>query len=153
MKYIRAMLLSLIIGFFLSYFIFKQYKNYNGIAVYKEGDEYFFLENGVYNSKNDMEKNSINLENYIYRKEDNKYYMYVGITKNKDNLTKMTNYFKNKSIDTSVKKFYISSTKFSESINNLDNILINSDDEIVINEIINQGLTKYEEIILNGNKN
>ena len=139
MKYIRAMLLSLIIGFFLSYFIFKQYKNYNGIAVYKEGDEYFFLENGVYNLKNDMEKNSINLENYIYRK--------------KDNLTKMTNYFKNKSIDTSVKKFYISSTKFSESINNLDNILINSDDEIVINEIINQGLTKYEEIILNGNKN
>ena len=69
MKYIRAMLLSLIIGFFLSYFIFKQYKNYNGIAVYKEGDEYFFLENGVYNLKNDMEKNSINLENYIYRKE------------------------------------------------------------------------------------
>ena len=69
-----------------------------------------------------MEKNSINLENYIYRKEDNKYYMYVGITKNKDNLTKMTNYFKNKSIDTSVKKFYISSTKFSESINNLDEI-------------------------------
>ena len=63
MKYIRAMLLSLIIGFFLSYFIFKQYKNYNGIAVYKEGDEYFFLENGVYNLKNDMEKNI-----YIERK-------------------------------------------------------------------------------------
>ena len=153
MKYMRAMLLSLVIGFFLSYFIFKQYKNYNGITVYKEGDEYFFLEKGIYDSKVDMEKNSINLENYIYRKEDNKYYMYVGITKNKDNLTKMTNYFKNKNIDTSIKKFYISSTKFSESINNLDNILINSDDEIVINEIINQGLTKYEEIILNGNKN
>ena len=100
-----------------------------------------------------MEKNSINLENYIYRKEDNKYYMYVGITKNKDNLKKMKNYFNNKNIDTNSKKFYISSTKFSESINNLDNILINSDDEIVINEIINQGLTKYEEIILNGNKN
>ena len=26
-------------------------------------------------------------------------------------------------------------------------------DEVVINEIINQGLNKYEEIILNGSKN
>ena len=153
MKYMRAMLLSLVIGFFLSYFIFKQYKSYNGITVYKEGDEYFFLERGVYDSKTDMEKNSINLENYIYRKENNKYYMYVGITKNKDNLKKMKNYFNNKNIDTNSKKFYISSTKFSESINNLDNILVNSNDEIVVYEIINQGLSTYEEIILNDSKN
>lgn len=152
MKYMRAMLLSLVIGFFLSFFVFKQYKNYNGVTVYKEGDEYFFLERGIYDSKSDMEKNSINLENYIYRKEADKYYMYVGITKNKDNLAKITKYFKNKNIDVTEKKFYISSAKFSESINNLDNILINSDDEIVINEIINQGLNKYEEIILNGSK-
>ena len=149
-KYIHAMLLSLVIGFFLSYFIFKQYKGFNGITVYKEGDEYFFLQQGIYDSKEEMEKNSINLENYIYRKEDDKFYMYVGITKNRDNVQKMIEYYKNKNIEVSMKQFYISSNKYKEIITNLDNILINSNDEVVINEIINQGLSKYEEIILNG---
>ena len=100
-----------------------------------------------------MEKNAINLENYVYRKDNNKYYMYVGITKNKDNATKMKKYYESKSLNVEEKTFYISNKKFNESIENLDNILVNSNDEVVINEIINQGLNKYEEIILNGSKN
>lgn len=146
MKNLYTILLSLIIGFFLSYFIFRQYKDFNGITVYKEGNEYFFLECGIYNSKDEMEKNSINLENYIYRKDGDKYYMYIGITKNKENAKKMTDYYQKNNINVSTKQFYIVNTKLSEAINNLDNILINSNDEIVINEIINQGLSKYEEI-------
>ena len=47
----------------------------------------------------------------------------------------------------------INNNKFKASIVNLDNILVNSSDEVVVNEIINQGLNKYEEIILNGSKN
>lgn len=152
-KYFLTISISLIIGFFLSFFLLNQYKDYNGIAVYNEGEEYIFLELGTYNSSEEMEKNAINLENYVYRKDNNKYYMYVGITKNKDNATKMKKYYESKNLNVEEKTFYISNKKFNESIENLDNILVNSNDEVVINEIINQGLNKYEEIILNGSKN
>ena len=65
-------------------------------------------------------------------------------------LEQIKKYYEGKSINVEIKDFYISSNKFSETIDNLDNILINSSDEVVITEIINQGLNKYEEIILNG---
>ena len=149
-KYFKAILVSLIIGFFLSYFFLTQYKDFKGITVSTEGDEYYFLSNGKYSSKEEMENSGVNLENYVYRKDGINYYMYVGITKNKDNAEKMKNYYASKNINVEVKDFYISSNKFKEAIDNLDNILINSNDEIVITEIINQGLNKYEEIILNG---
>ena len=114
------------------------------------GDEYYFLLLGKYSSKEEMEEAGVNLENYVYRKDGINYYMYVGITKNKENAEKMKKYYNSKNIESSIKEFYISNKSFSEAIDNLDNILINSDDEVVITEIINQGLNKYEEIILNG---
>ena len=149
-KYFKSVLVSLIIGFFLSYFLLTRYKDFKGITVSNEGDEYYFLSLGKYSSKEKMEEAGVNLENYVYRKDGINYYMYVGITKNKDNIEKMKNYYISKNINVSVNEFYISSDKFSEAIDNLDNILINSNDEVVITEIINQGLNKYEEIILNG---
>lgn len=149
-KYFKAIFVSLIIGFFLSYFFLTQYKGFKGITVSNEGDEYYFLANGQYSSKEEMDSAGVNLENYVYRKDGINYYMYVGITKNKDNAEKMKNYYASKNINVEIKDFYISSNKFSEAIDNLDNILINSNDEVVVTEIINQGLNKYEEIILNG---
>ena len=149
-KYFKAIFVSLIIGFFLSYFFLTQYKDFKGITVSNEGDEYYFLSNGEYSSKEEMEQSGVNLENSVYRKDGVNYYMYVGITKNKDNAEKMKNYYASKNINVEIKDFYISSNAFKEAIDNLDNILINSNDEIVITEIINQGLNKYEEIILNG---
>lgn len=151
-KYLTTIMISLVIGFFLSYFLLKQYNGYNGIAVYNEGYEYYFLEYGKYESKQELETSAINLENYVYRKDGNLYYMYIGITKNKNNASKMQKYYKNKNYETEVKTFFISNKKFNEIIDNLDNILINSNDEVVINEIINQGINKYEEVILSGSK-
>lgn len=152
-KNLLIILISIIIGFFLSSFLLRQYGDYEGITVYNEGEEYYFLELGTYKNKEEMDNSAINLENYIYRKENDLYYMYIGITKNKENVEKMQKYFNNKNYQTEVKTFFITSKKFRQSIENLDNILINSNDEVVINEIINQGLNKYEEVILNGGKN
>ena len=149
-KNIKAILISLVIGFFLSYFLLTRYKSFKGITVSNIGEEYYFLANGKYSSKEEMEKSGVNMDNYVYRKDGGNYYMYVGITKNKDNAEKIKKYYGSKDVDLDIKQFYISSKDFSEAISNLDNILINTEDEVVITEIINQGLNKYEEIILNG---
>ena len=150
-KYFKAVLISLIIGFFLSYFLLTRYKDFKGITISNSGDLYYFLSYGKYKSKSEMENKGVSLENYVYRKDGIYYYMYIGITKNKENTEKIKNYYSSKGIDVSVEEFYISSNKLSDAISNLDNILISSEDEVVITEIINQGLNKYEEIILNGN--
>lgn len=149
-KYFLVILISIVIGFFLSYFILTRYSDFKGIGVYNEGNEYYLLEYGSYNSKEELENKAIDLENYVYRVANGKYYMYIAISKNYDNILKMQKYYKNKNCVTEIKNFFISNKTFNEVIENLDNILVNSDDEVVINEIINQGLNKYEEVILNG---
>lgn len=149
-KYLKAIFISLLIGFFLSYFLLTRYKDFKGVAISAEGDVYYFLFLGKYSSKEDMENASVSLENYVYRKDGVNYYMYVGITKNKENANKLKSFYSTKNVELEIKEFYINNKKFGDAIDNLDNILINSDDEVVITEIINQGLNKYEEIILNG---
>ena len=62
-KYITLMFISLIIGFFLSYFFLTEYKDFKGIKVASEADEYYFLQYGIYNSKEELEKDSIGLLN------------------------------------------------------------------------------------------
>lgn len=149
-KYLLIILISIIIGFFMSLFVLKNYDGLGSIAVYNSGDEYYLFQRGVYATKEEMEKNAINLENYIYRKEDNKYLMYIAITGNENNIDRIKKYYEDKSIKVEVKNVFISNKKFKEAIDNLDNILVNSNDEVVLNEIINQGLSKYEEVVLNG---
>ena len=53
-KYFKAIFVSLIIGFFLSYFFLTQYKDFKGITVSNEGDEYYFLTNGKYSTSKDI---------------------------------------------------------------------------------------------------
>ena len=68
-KYFLTVLVSLVIGFFLAYFLLTQYKDFKGITVSSNGDEYYFLLLGKYSSKEEMEEAGINLENYVYRKD------------------------------------------------------------------------------------
>ena len=121
--------------------------------VYKEGEMLYFVEYGVFNNYNEMEANTINLENYIYKVDDNKYYVYIGITKSDEVVNKMANYFKNLGYNTKVKEFYITNDEFISSINNYDVVLLSTDDNVVMGEVISQGLTTYEEVVIDENKN
>lgn len=147
-KYFITILVSLGIGFFLSYFVLTEYKDNKGISVYKEGQLLYFFRYNTFNSKEEMEANTINLENYIYKEIEGKYNVYIAITKNEQNVDKIKNYYKNYAL--TVENFYISNDKYVTSVENLDNILINTDDQTVIGEIVNQQLSNYEEIVLNG---
>lgn len=152
-KYLLTIIISLIVGFFLSNFLLKQYDDYNGITVYKEGEMLYFVEYGVYSNINEMEANTINLENYIYQIDNSQYHVYIGITKSDEVVNKMTNYFKSLGYDTTVKEFYITNDKFVSSIDNYDVVLISTDDNTVIGEVISQGLNTYEEVVISEDKN
>lgn len=151
-KYLFTIIISLLVGFLLSNYILKQYDDYKGITVYKDGEMLYFIEYGVYDNYSDMEKNTINLENYIYQFDDNKYYVYIGITKNDEVLNKINNYFKNLGYSINTKEFYVTNNEFTKLIENNDAILLLTNDEVVIGEVVSEGLTSYEKVVINEGK-
>lgn len=149
-KYLFTFFVALIIGFFLCTFFINQYDEYEGIKVSGIGDKLFFIQYGVFSSLESMEENTISLQNYVYNQEESMYYVYVGITKDKENADKIVNHYKSQGYDAIIKEFEISNKQFLELLENYDSILKNTQDETAISSIINQVLIKYEEVVING---
>ena len=100
-----------------------------------------------------MEENTINLENYIYKIEDEKYYVYIGLTGDKNNIDKLNKHFKGLGYDIIVKSYYVYDEEFINLLNNFDEVIKNTEDSTVLSSIICQTLQKYEDVVNNGNKN
>lgn len=149
-KYFYTFIIALIIGFFLSYYFIIQYDDYNGIKVSSVSDELYFIQYGVFSSLESMESETISLTNYVYSKIDDKYYVYIGITNNSDNVNKIVSYYKDLGYETIIKKYQVNNKNFIESVKEFDNILLETTDKTVINSIINQTLIKYEQEVING---
>lgn len=149
-KYFYTFIIALMIGFFLSYYFIIQYDDYNGIKVSSVADELYFIQYGVFSSLESMENETISLTNYVYSKNDDKYYVYIGITNNSDNVNKIVSYYKDLGYETIIKKYQVNNKNFIESVKEFDNILLETTDKTVINSIINQTLIKYEQEVING---
>lgn len=149
-KYLLTFVMALFIGFFLSYFFLNQYNDFKGIRVSNTGSNLYFIQYGVYSSLESLEKNTINLQNYVYNIDNDLYYVYVGITKEKNNAEKIVNYYKSLGYNTIIKEFGISNKKFLELLTNYDELLMNTTDNNAISAALNQTLMKYEEVVING---
>ena len=149
-KYLFTFLIALIIGFFLSNFFIRQYDKYTGIKVSSFGEELYFVQYGVFSTLENMERETIALENYVYNISEDKYYVYVGITSKIENADKIINYYKNLGYETIIKKYEISNKKFLEELKEYDIIISNTTDTTVLSSLISQVLMKYEEVVING---
>lgn len=152
-KYIFSISIALIIGFLFGKFFLEQYDAYEGIKLSSnEGEMLYFIRYGIYDNEEEMEKNTLSLVNYVYNVVDDKYYVYIGITKEQDNLIKLNNYYSSLGYKTYTEEFLVTNKGFLEELLNFDNILANTNDEIVISSISSLTLEKYE-VIVNGSKN
>ena len=61
----------------------------------KSNNTVYFLQLGVYTNKNSMQLDTKSIENKIVTQENDKYYVYVGISKSKKNLEKVSKLYKN----------------------------------------------------------
>lgn len=109
----------------------------------------YFLQQGVYSSKENMENNLKSFNYYIYNEKDNLFYVYVAITGNKENLEKIQSYFKNLGYDLYVKEFIVENANFIEVLNKYEELLKQTNDNTTISSICSQILSKYEELVLN----
>ena len=151
-KYILSISIALVVGIFFGKFFLEQYEAYDGIKFSSnEGEVLYFIRYGIYDSVEEMEKSTLSLVNYVYNIVDDKYYVYIGITKEHDNLIKLNNYYSELGYHTITEEFLITNEKFLEELVNFDNILANTNDDVVISAISSLTLEKYE-VIVNGSK-
>lgn len=149
-KIIVPTFLSLLIGCYLGFIIFKQYKN-TSQTVFSETTTIYFIQQGVYSSKESMKDNTKLIGEYIYNLEENKYRVFVGMTTDKSNAEKIKKIFNSKQLDTYVKERNIDDMAFVEKLKQYDEIIRSSNDDSVILELQSQILNEYELVVKDNN--
>ena len=110
-------------------------------------DIYYFIQEGVYSSKSIMEENIKNMDLKVVDELDNKYYVYLGITKDESIAKKLKEIYESQGYQIYIKEVSLSNEEFNNNVTQYD-LLINattSEKEILtIEKVV---LANYEEII------
>ena len=137
-----------VIGISLSFYIFRQYdENKESTPVSNITNNLKFIQNGVYSSKDSMEEATKNLKYYIFSEENDKYYVYIGITTEK-NLEKVKGYYESLGYDIYVKDITINNKSFLDVLNQYELMLKELNNTETIGNIEGQVLSKYEELVI-----
>lgn len=151
-KYFWSIFLSLVVGIYLGKFTLNQYDDFNVFPVSFGYDTIYFLQQGVYSNIDVMKNNMSNFQYYIYDKENDGYHTYVGITKSQENALKVKEFFEEKGYDIYIKENNINNGSFVSVLTQYD-ILLSEASGDTIDGICNQILNSYEELVINENQN
>lgn len=146
-----SVVFAILVGFLMGKFMLNQYNSeYELAPVFNQNsDRYYFLRQGEYENYDDMEKNMMGFDYYIYEEKEGKFLTYVGITKDYDNMMKIQGYFTNAGYTIYVTDVHFSNEAFSILIDQYDQMLRETEDNQTIKGICSQVLAKYEELVLN----
>lgn len=139
------------VGFLMGKFMLNQYNSeYELAPVFNQNsDRYYFLNQGEYESFEDMEQSMMGFDYYIYEEKDGKFMTYVGITKDYDNMMKIQGYFTNAGYTIYVRDVNFNNEAFSVLVDQYDQMLRETEDNQTIKGICSQILAKYEELVVN----
>lgn len=143
-KIILKSILFIGIGFLLGNLIFNNNKDF--FLKMKSTDTYYFLQEGVYLDYDHLQNNISKLSEKTIEKKQDKYYVYVGITKDKEVAELLKNIYEKKGYKIYQKERNISSREFSENVNQFDWLIKETEEEEQILTIEKIVLANYEEI-------
>ena len=97
----KTVIIPIIIAVFLGFISAKLVYNGHKLKTNTELETYnsYLLQFGVYNDKKSLDKALESLNDYIVKEEDNKYYVYVGITTSKENANKIKKAYEEENMD------------------------------------------------------
>ena len=147
-KYIAPIILCVLIGLSMGKIMFEQYNKSIPVST-PPIETIYFLQAGVYEIEENMKKACSKYDSYISVYKDNKYYVYLAMTKNTENLEKLKGYFKNLGYDIYVKEITINNSGFIENLNQYDLLLKQANTNDQINAINKSILATYEEMMNN----
>ncbi len=146
-KFFITVLLAVIIGGLFGKLVFNQYDRELQM-VFKDEEVIYVLQQGVYSNYENIEKNMVSINYYIVHKDEDYYRVYVGITKDMDNVDKMRELFINNGNDIYVRELKNDNSSFLEVLGQYDMLLAHSNEEDQILQIQKQVLSKYEELVI-----
>ena len=124
---ILVILFGSLIGFLFGGILFN---NYKGIEYQENDGNIYYLQYGVYTTKEAAEDNTKKLnDNYVIREMDDKYYVYLGITENYDLALKIQKYYKDKNIYTYIRSDYVENSETLNLLKDYDNKIKDIKDE------------------------
>ena len=138
-------ILFILLGYYLGTFIF----NEKIINKYKKEEKYYFIQEGVYSNKENLQTNLNSLNNKIIDKKDNKYYVYVGITRDLEVAKKIMKIYEDDGYNIYLKEKYLSNEEFYNNVTQFDLLIKDNNDTSNILTIEEVVLANYEEIIKN----
>lgn len=144
-------IIFIILGFALGEVIFSN-KDVILDSINSHSEKYYFLQEGVYSDQEILENNLSKLNQKVIDYRNEKFYVYVGITKDKDAAIKLQNIYNQEKINVTLKERYLDNEEFSNDVAQFD-LLINATNKkeeiLTIEEVV---LANYDEIIKNSSK-
>ena len=123
--------------------------NPNLLNVFKEQDKYYCLQQGVYSSKDSMQKETRDISPKLVIEKDNKYYVYLAITGNKDNAEKLKMYLEEDGISSYLKEIKVESKDFINNVREFDILIENTNRKNEVYTIEEVVLSNYEKNLEN----
>jgi len=114
----------------------------------KSNNTVYFLQLGVYTNKNSMQLDTKSIENKIVTQENDKYYVYVGISKSKKNLEKVSKLYKNDGYSLYIKEMSVLNNEFLVNLEQFDKLIESAKTNEEINTINMVILSSYEEMVI-----
>ena len=94
--------LGILIGYVFGNIIFN---NYEGKEYLESDGNIYYVQYGVYTTLDAAKENSQKLDNYKIVEEDDKYYIYLGVTTSHEVALKIQEYYKGKDIYTYIRTY------------------------------------------------
>ena len=138
-------LLCILLGILSAFTISKYFIGQDSIPTIslEEANTAYIFQIGVYNDRAKAEKLSKNNKGIIIEK-DNKYYVYVGILKNKNNINKLKTILEKKKIKYYQKEEQVNNI-FYNKLEELEILMENTKTEVAFNKINETILNYYKE--------
>ncbi len=143
-KFLIPIVFSLVIGLVIGKVFFDNYKQNNVFA--KELNNKVYMLKISFNNKDNMKKKFKDYNYYIYKKEKNKHYLYIGITSDIKNASVIKDYFNNKGFKVLVEEQVIKNKKFLSILNEYDRIFTVIDKDNIEN-ILKIVIENYKEMV------
>jgi len=148
-KYIIPVVSCVLVGLFMGKIMFEQYKVEDKKVSANISYKVYFFQVGVYSNLENMNNAASKYDSYIYIKENDKYYVYIGMTKSEENKEKLKNYFNNLSYNVYVKELEINNEGFIQNLDQYDLLLKEADTNEEIKSVNESILATYEELMNN----
>lgn len=146
-KFIFSLFLAIILGSLLGHTLFEQFKEEDQ-EVFAQNDVIYFLEEGIYDNLERAEAATKDIDTKIIVKEDANYYVYLAITKNKSNLSRLKKIYKDMNLNINVKEMEIEDTSFLTSLEQMDGLVEKTTTKEELLTITKVVLANYEELVL-----